>query len=100
VKDVDAERMAASHSLRVKQAMGKNRIARIRLATGFAGQSQPIAEVSCCHGSPRLRPRRPRPFFLPIRDHRDPSISDPGLSSPSHRRDQPSPGQHLHALRA
>jgi hypothetical protein len=67
VKDVDAERMAASHSLRIRQSRGTNGLARIRLATGFAGQSQPMAEVSCCHGSPRLRPRRSRPFFLPIR---------------------------------
>ena len=32
------------------------------LATGLAGHSQPMAEVSCCHGLPRLRPWRSFPF--------------------------------------
>jgi hypothetical protein len=45
---------------------GKNGLSKIRLATGLAGQSQPMAEVSCCHGLPRLRPWWPVPAFLAI----------------------------------
>jgi hypothetical protein len=84
VNDVDAERMAESHSLRIRQSKGKKQPNqdsardRIRGSEPTDGRSVRLSQIAAASAA-----AAPAASFN-YQDRRDPtiSISDPALSSP------------------